>query len=340
MDLLIAALVAGLLAGGIGFVVGGRSGAASGEEAGRRKGLAEGKALGITEGKKSGYDEGAQSGREEGLKEGRREGREAGLSEGHRKGVEEGRALGQEAGKREGRAEGVTQGRREGRDEGMREGRAAGLEEAKSTVRGAEREAAMREAIGRVSVYLDGAVRSPLAGAAEDADRDELAERIARALGALQDLDFFIEDIDEKREGTDLVRLAQNVSRDFAADQEIGVRMLLGAARVDAAINPGALMDALYLILHNAGRFGGGATIDMAVDFREGRPTITVRDRGEGFTEEAFSRAFDPFYSTSDEGLGLGLPHARRVIEGMGGRIEFRNVPDGGAEVEVTLPAA
>ncbi|NIR79685.1 MAG: two-component sensor histidine kinase, partial [Gemmatimonadetes bacterium] len=45
------------------------------------------------------------------------------------------------------------------------------------------------------------------------------------------------------------------------------------------------------------------------------RAKIIVRDRGEGFSEEAFARAFDPFYSTSDEGLGLGLPHARKVIE-------------------------
>jgi len=213
------------------------------------------------------------------------------------------------------------------------------MKEAGNQVRSVEREAAMRDAIGRVSVYLDGAVRSPLAGAGEDADREELAERIAKALGALQDLDFFIEDIDEKREGTDVVAIAKAVSRDFAADQEIGVRMLLGHPRVDADVNANALMDALYLILHNAGRFGGGTTIDMAVNNQDGRPTITIRDRGEGFSEEAFSRAFDPFYSTSDEGLGLGLPHARRVIESMGGRIELRNVPDG-AEVEITLRGA
>lgn len=99
-------------------------------------------------------------------------------------------------------------------------------------------------------------------------------------------------------------------------------------------------MDALYLVLHNAGRFGGGATIDLGVDQSGGRVVITVRDRGDGFSEEAFARAFDPFYSTSDGGLGLGLPHARKVVEGMGGQIELRNVPDGGAEVEISFPSA
>jgi signal transduction histidine kinase len=97
-------------------------------------------------------------------------------------------------------------------------------------------------------------------------------------------------------------------------------------------------MDALYLVLHNAGRFGQGGTVDLTVSRNGGRSKITVRDRGSGFSEEAFRRAFDPFYSTSEEGLGLGLPHARRVVESMGGTIELRNVPDGGAEVEISFP--
>ena len=72
----------------------------------------------------------------------------------------------------------------------------------------------------------------------------------------------------------------------------------------------------------------------------KGSAFVRVRDRGKGFSEEAFQRAFDPFYSTTDDGLGLGLPHARRIIEGMGGRIQLRNVPDGGGEVEISFPSA
>lgn len=204
--------------------------------------------------------------------------------------------------------------------------------------REAEREAALREAVGRVSVFLHKSVREPLEGVGERADAEELRERIGRALGALEDLDFFIREIDESREGTDLVPLAQRVTKEFVADQGLGVRLMLSDASVRASVNAAALMDALYLILHNAGRFGERQTIDLTVAKEDGRAKITVRDRGKGFSEEAFRRAFDPFYSTSEEGLGLGLPHARKVIEGMGGDIALRNVPDGGAEVEISLP--
>lgn len=208
------------------------------------------------------------------------------------------------------------------------------------TPREVEREAALREAVGRVSAFLDRSVRSHLTGYAPDAGREELEERIERALGALQDLDFFLGEVTLEPEGTNLVSLVQGVSREFASDQSIGVRLLLESATVRANVSPSALMDALYLVLHNAARFGGGATVDLTVGQDNGRARIVVRDRGAGFSEEAFARAFDPFYSTSPDGLGLGLPHARKVIEEMGGRIELRNVPDGGAEVEISFPTS
>jgi signal transduction histidine kinase len=200
-----------------------------------------------------------------------------------------------------------------------------------------ERQAALKEAIGRVSAFLDASVRAPLAGAGREARAGELRERIERALGALEDLNFFLEEPTGESEARDLVPLVQHVAREFAADQDVGVRIQLAEASVIAKVNAQVLMDSLYLILHNAGHFGGGTTIDVTVQAVDGRASVTVRDRGEGFTEEAFKRAFDPFYSTSKQGLGLGLPHARTLIEGMGGRVELRNVPDSGAEVEVSF---
>lgn len=367
MEPVVIAVVAAIAGAAAGFFLGRGSGRAAGLESGRAAGLQEGKKAGITEGSRAGIEEGRRTGREEGLSEGRA----AGFKEGRAAGIEEGRVAGTEAG----RTAGVTEGRRsgfaDGREAGLREGRNEYREALASLVeavkrgrapedvepgsaedelhaalrqgwapREVEREAAMREAVSRVSAYLGRAVREPLEGASEGSDVAELRERVDRALGALQDLDFFIEEIEEHREGADLVRIAQAVSRDFAADHEVGVRLLLGSPTVHAQVNAPALLDALYLILHNAARFGGGGTVDLSVAESGGRATVTVRDRGKGFSEEAFARAFDPFYSTSDEGLGLGLPHARKVIEGMGGHIELRNVPDGGAEVEVSFTAS
>ena len=171
-------------------------------------------------------------------------------------------------------------------------------------------------------------------------DAAELRERIDRALGSLQDVDFFLREPAREREGRDLGALVQQTTRDFAEDQAVGVRVRLDSRPVRAEVNGAALMDALYLVLHNAARFGGGSTVDVTVVTEGARAVVKVRDRGQGFTEEAFKRAFDPFYSSAADGLGLGLPHARKVVEGMGGVIELRNVPDGGAEVEISFASA
>ena len=337
----------------VGLVVGRMTGRGGGMEEGRRLGLAEGRASGLSEGKEKGLDEGRALGASEGRTAALAEGRAAGYQEG----LEAGRAEGGEEGRTQGLAEGRAQAEAEAADrlgriidavergrapEGIApdsaEGRLQAALERGWAPRGVEREAALREAIERVSAYLTTRVRGPLGAAGPDSDADELREHIAHALGALEDLDYFVSEMSEVSEGTNLGDLAQGVSREFASDQEIPVRLAMSAAQIRAEVNPPALMDALYLVLHNAGRFGGGNTIDLTVDETDGRARIVVRDRGDGFDEEAFSRAFDPFYSTSDEGLGLGLPHARKVVERMGGRIELRNVPDGGAEVEISFP--
>jgi signal transduction histidine kinase len=278
-----------------------------------------------------------------------------GTTRGERKGLESGRGLGLEAGRQkallEARAEfdariramveAVRRGRRPpGLTPGSAEAELQSALQEGWAPREQERAAALREAVGRVSAFLEKSVRAPLTGVGEEATPGELRERIGRALGALQDLDFFAKDVPAERQGTDLGALVQRVSKEFVTDQGIGVRLAMSDVGVRASVNAAALMDALYLVLHNAGRFGNRQTVDLGVEKDGARAKIVVRDRGRGFSEEAFRRAFDPFYSTSDEGLGLGLPHARKVIETMGGRIELRNVPDGGAEVEISFPSA
>jgi signal transduction histidine kinase len=206
------------------------------------------------------------------------------------------------------------------------------------TSRDEERQQALREALGRVGAFLEQGVRAHLAGAGADADAGELRERIGRALGSLEDLDFFLVEPETGGETSDLAALVQQVTREFAHDQSVSVRVSMDERRVRVRVNVRAFMDALYLILHNAGRFGGGRTVDVTVAGENGRATVRVRDRGQGFSEDALKRAFDPFYSTAADGLGLGLPHARKAVEGMGGRIDLRNVPGDGGEVEISFP--
>lgn len=68
---------------------------------------------------------------------------------------------------------------------------------------------------------------------------------------------------------------------------------------------------------------------------------ITVADNGPGITPEDLEYVFDPFFTTKapGTGTGLGLFISAQLVEGMGGRIDVTNRPEGGAAFAVSFPA-
>ncbi|MFQ5893740.1 MAG: sensor histidine kinase, partial [Nitrospinota bacterium] len=64
-----------------------------------------------------------------------------------------------------------------------------------------------------------------------------------------------------------------------------------------------------------------------------------VRDTGPGIPEENLATVFEPFYSTKEDGCGLGLSICYGIVERHGGRIWVKNNPDGeGCTFSVALP--
>lgn len=205
--------------------------------------------------------------------------------------------------------------------------------------RNEEREEALKQALGRIAAFLEESVGAPLSKV-RDGDQELLREGVDRALGGLKDLDFFLRDPITPDETHNLVPLAQQAVKEFISDWEVAVRFQAPAFPVEAHIHKGTFMDALYLLLHNAGHFGQGARIDVMVESEGDHAVVTVADRGPGFSSEALQRARDLFYTTRPSSLGLGIPFARKIIEGFGGNLDLSNRPEGGAMVRMTIPGA
>jgi two-component system sensor kinase FixL len=67
---------------------------------------------------------------------------------------------------------------------------------------------------------------------------------------------------------------------------------------------------------------------------------ISVSDTGPGFAGDALARLFQPFFTTKEAGMGVGLSISRTIIETHGGRMWAETNRSGGATFRFTLPAA
>ncbi len=65
---------------------------------------------------------------------------------------------------------------------------------------------------------------------------------------------------------------------------------------------------------------------------------VSVRDTGHGMTVEDIRSAFEPYFSTKDTGLGLGLALTRKIVEDHGGTIELESAPGRGTTARIQIP--
>jgi two-component system sensor kinase FixL len=87
------------------------------------------------------------------------------------------------------------------------------------------------------------------------------------------------------------------------------------------------------------GPSGESRRIVIRTQLADGAVRIAVQDQGPGIPVDQLSRIFETFYTTKSNGMGMGLPISRSIVEAHGGRIWAENNPDRGATFAFTLPA-
>lgn len=136
--------------------------------------------------------------------------------------------------------------------------------------------------------------------------------------------------------------VAREVTGEYAVLAQRGVAILVDAeADVQVVADPDWVRRGIRHLLENSARAlaSKGGTIVVRVGEEEGLAVLTVRDTGGGVADEHLARLFEPFFSTTSDGSGLGLAVVRRVAERAGGRATARNVA-GGLEVRLVFPLA
>jgi len=99
------------------------------------------------------------------------------------------------------------------------------------------------------------------------------------------------------------------------------------------------LRQALWNLLINAAEAmpDGGA---LHFEYDPQSAELTVADTGPGVPVEYRQKIYDPFFTTKDQGTGLGLATVHTIVEAHGGTLELQNPPQGGARFVIRLPLA
>jgi signal transduction histidine kinase len=72
----------------------------------------------------------------------------------------------------------------------------------------------------------------------------------------------------------------------------------------------------------------------------DGQILVTVADTGTGIGEAFAGQVFDYLFTTKPDGVGLGLPICKSIVEAHGGRIQMRHNAPFGTVFSFTLPPA
>jgi signal transduction histidine kinase len=96
----------------------------------------------------------------------------------------------------------------------------------------------------------------------------------------------------------------------------------------------------MNLIINAVEATDAGGTISISTTYKPGLETIeiAVSDTGEGISEANLVRIFDPFYTTKDNGNGLGLAITHGIIEQHNGTIDVESQPGRGTTFTIKLP--
>ena len=145
---------------------------------------------------------------------------------------------------------------------------------------------------------------------------------------------------------SEMLIAATNLARRFAPrNEEIAIRVDERDEDATVRCDPSAIKHAVAEVLANALSFSQAGDEVVVQQWQADRDVvITITDRGPGIAEEQLAQALREFSQINrqvreQQGMGMGLPLARRLIDVHGGEMDIHSVEGRGTQVTIKLPA-
>ena len=126
-----------------------------------------------------------------------------------------------------------------------------------------------------------------------------------------------------------------------ASAHSVNVRVALSAEPLICKIDPTMFKQVVLNLFINAQQAmaDGGDLIVRTSKLSDGRAArLEVIDTGPGILPEQIDRVFEPYYSTTQGGTGLGLPIVKTIVQAHGGTVAVSSHPGKGSDFYIDLP--
>jgi signal transduction histidine kinase len=200
----------------------------------------------------------------------------------------------------------------------------------------------LRNPLTSIKLLVQSALEHPTRAALTTEDLQVIESEIRRMEQSLQTFLDFARPPKAEYQSVELGTILDAVlglTRGRAERQQVTTQLSTPPAPVTLRADPAQLRQVFVnLVLNALDAMPTGGTLAITTRLQGHRVEIEVRDTGPGISREMFPRLFQPFASSKDTGLGLGLVISRRIVQDHGGTLEATNHPGGGASFFVRLP--
>jgi len=209
----------------------------------------------------------------------------------------------------------------------------------------------LNQPLGAIANYVEGSLVAldaspPALGEVRGALGKALAATL-RAGEIVQRVRRFVTRQAPTRERTDPDRLVRDVEgflRDELARRSLAAELDLAPGLPYVWCDPVQVQQVLVNLIRNAADALNAAqppTPELVISARRVSPGVVefaVSDNGEGIPADRIARVFDAYFSTRDDGMGMGLAISRSIVEAHRGKIGVESLPGVRTTFRFTLP--